>query len=138
METRTFSELLTQARLDSAYPTVQEFTDRAGIAERCYTKYIKGEGWPNVETLKRIIRNCGIPESLGFTLQDVRAREKAYRLGVRVGMPTVTANIPELADRILREIEFELKRSGVTMMPRTQRVCINRITTLLKSTLEVQ
>lgn len=130
-----FKEVLAQARRQSPYPNRTDFARAAQISRRAYERYEAGATIPEEEYLERIILHCSISTDMAVRLRQLRTEALARRAGVPVGNPLPDLNVSELAERIQKEIEYELKRAGVKLMPSTKRVCARRIAMILSTAL---
>ena len=130
-----FNEVLTTARKQSPYPHRADFARVAQIARRTYERYEAGSVIPAEEYLERIIQHCAIPMETAARLRALRTIALAKRAGVPIGTPLPELNVSELAERIQKEVEYELKRAGVKLMPSTKRVCARRIAMILSTAL---
>jgi transcriptional regulator with XRE-family HTH domain len=130
-----FKEALAEARKNSRYPHRPDFAKAAHVARRTYEKYEAGDTVPSEEYLERIILHCSISTETADRLRRLRTETLARRAGVPVGTPFPDLNVSELAERIQKEIEYELKRAGVKLMPSTKRVCARRIAMILNTAL---
>jgi len=130
-----FRDALTQARKQSPYPHRTDFARRAQMTRRTYERYEAGSVIPAEEYLERIIRHCAIPPETAERLWRLRTEALAKRAGVPVGAPLPDLDVSELAERIQKEVEYELKRAGVKLMPSTKRVCARRIAMILSTAL---
>jgi hypothetical protein len=134
---QTFHEALREVRVSSRYPRRCDFIRVAGIYSRSYSRYESGAHLPELQYLEQIIHRCGIPEAVAKRLRELHAIEAARRLGVEMRQLPATLNVSELAERIQRETEYELKRAHLFITSRTRQVCIRRIEMLLKDALRI-
>lgn len=131
-----FHELLIEARKQSSYPLQIDFAHRAHVDRRDYQRWEYGELLPGDESFNRIVTLCGVPKSLCERLRMLLNKARASRAGISIGTAAVLdLNVSALAERIHREVEFELKRMNVKVTPRMRRVCTRRIEMILSSAL---
>lgn len=133
-----FKDVLKAAREASFYRTQTAFAKTSGIHIRDLEKYEDGEVFPKPETLEKIIRMTGIPESTAQHLRKALNDDRAKRLGLKLDTNVPDIDIPSLAEKIQREIEYELKRERIRVPLKTSRVCQRRVAIILKSALELK
>ena len=133
----SFHDALRDARLSSRYPRMCDFTRIAGVREHTYAQCESGRRFLTVLHLEQTIHRCGISETVANNLRQLHAIEVAKRLGITIRQLPPNLNVSELAAKIQREVEYELKRSRLTITTRTRQVCTRRIEMLLKDSLEI-
>jgi len=136
MRMASFSEEMTRIRLGSRYPDKTDFARYAGLHPKLYRDYENGLKLPTKDTLEKIIKGTCLTEDEAVLLREVRNDDKARRSGIDLRpVGSIKADVPNLAERIQKELEYELKRASITVSPRTRRVCIRRIEIILKDAL---
>lgn len=123
---------LKRVREESRFPRRLDFIERCQMDERNYRRFEAGENVPSEATLEKILVNCFIPEAKAKKLRHLANIARARKLGVRMPQ-TMDVNVSDLAEKIQRELEFELRRTGVKVTPRTRKVCLRRIEIILKN-----
>lgn len=131
-----FREVLKEARAECPYPHLIDFARVSQLSKNACRGFEDGTKFPAPETLERMIHYCAIPSKVAARLRELHMVERAKRAGVPIGSPLV--NVSELAERIQREVEYELKRAHIQLTPRTRRVCVRRIGMLLSDALGVK
>ena len=132
-----FHEALREARKSSRYPLLSDFARKADLLSRTTRKYESGEALPPIKVLNEIIDRCGMAEHEAQKLRELHAIEVARRLGVTFRRIPNTLNVSDLAIRIQREIEYELKREQIFVTKKTNNACVRRIEMLLKDALRL-
>jgi len=126
-----FNELLVEVRKASNYPHPKDFASRLPINYRTYRRWETGELLPSDLSFERMLTACRIPSESYHQLQILLNKERAKRRGIKLNPSGANLNLPSIAERIEREVEFELKRLNVTVTPRMRRVCTHRIHMIL-------
>jgi hypothetical protein len=134
----SFGETLRRARKTSRYPRGVDFTKIAGITWNKYRTYESGVSLPSISTLEKIIQRCCLSEEAAKNLIELRAIAIIRRHGVTMKPLPATLNVSELAEKIQREVEYELKRAQLQVTTHTRQVCTRRIEMLLKDALGIQ
>lgn len=134
---RPFHEVLRDARKSSRYSRLCDFLVQVGMHKKSYTRYESGEQIPKASYLERILKYSGFSESVCSELRELHAEAVAEKSGVAVKRLPATLNVSELAAKIQREIEYELKRERLFVTKRTSHVCVRRIEMLLKDALRL-
>jgi len=130
-----FQDALKEVRSGSAYPRSIDFSRAIGIPRRTYTHYETGDQYPAEETLERIIRYAAVPNNVAIKLRELRNKGLALRAGIELVVLSVNVDVSSLAEKIQREVEYELKRAGIKMTPRSRKVCVRRINMILDDAL---
>ena len=131
-----FSEELQRIRMASRYPDMGDFAKYAGLHPAMYRDYERGTRVPSKPTLEKIIEGTCLTEEEAKHLREVLNAERARRAGIDLRPPgTLKVDIPRVSEKIVREIEYELKRVGITMSKRKRDVCILRAEMILKDAL---
>jgi transcriptional regulator with XRE-family HTH domain len=140
MDKNQFAIELAQARKESRYPLLKDFTKYVGISINTYKEYEKGRSLPSPKFLDIILDRSGIATDTAEVLRKLYNQEKAARAGVKLGPQSpVNINLENLSKKILRDIEYEIRRGhGVALSPRTQRACLHRIQMWLRNKLELE
>ena len=133
----SFHEALRSARKSSRYPRRCDFIQVSGVTRSTYGRYESGAHLPELQYLERIIQECGISEAIANKLRELHAVEVAQRLGVKIRQLPATLDVSELAEKIGREIEYELKRARLFITSHTRQVCTRRIEMLLRDSLRI-
>jgi transcriptional regulator with XRE-family HTH domain len=132
----SFGDELKRLRQSSRYPDMSDFARYAGVVPDQYRDYERGKRIPNKETLEKLIFGGGLSDEDATVLREARNVERARQCGVDLSPPgSLHIDVPALAESIQKEIEFELKRSQVTVSSRKWRVIARRIEILLKNAL---
>ena len=131
-----FSEELQQIRKASRYPDMKDFARYSGLHPEMYRDYEKGTRVPSKVTLEKIISGACLTKEEAKHLREVLNAERAHRAGIDLRPPgAIELDIPKVSERIVREIEYELKRAGITISNRKRDVCILRAEMILKDAL---
>lgn len=132
-----FAECLRYIRSRSPYPVKSDFSAASGMSRRMYLHYEDGERLPRPKSLEQMILQCRISTQDADKLRDVWNRSKAEQAGVKINPLAPDINVSELSERVVKEVEYELKRTNIRLTPRTRRVCKRRIAMILSDTLGV-
>ena len=131
-----FCDLLKKVREESHYPTSRATAEICGLNRKIYLRYENGKAIPSLRVLDRIISRLLVPEKLGQELRRLRMVEGESRYEAQV---RAEIDPREVAAKIQRELEYELKRvGGIEVTPRTRRVCKVRIEMILKHALGME
>lgn len=129
-------DLLKSLREESHYPTRRSAAQICGVHERNYRGYEEGKSLPSDERIDLIVSKLSIPADKADELKRLKNRERAARMGVDLNGGRPPVNVSEVAAKIQREVEYELRRvGGVEVTPKTRRVCLARIEMILKHAL---
>jgi len=132
-----FHEAIRKARFESQYPRLCDFVRVSRVSHDTYVQYESGLRLPKLQSLNRIILHSGISEQTAKKLREIHAISLARRLGVEMRQLPPGLKASELAEKIQREVEYELKRVGTSITGNTSRVCARRIEILLKDALRI-
>jgi transcriptional regulator with XRE-family HTH domain len=115
---------------------MRDFAHYSGIHKEHYREYELGTKLPTKVTLEKIIEGTCLTEEEAVLLRETRNEEKARRSGIDLRPAgSLKIDVSNLAEKIQKELEYELKRSTVTLSKRTRRVCIRRIEIILRDAL---
>jgi hypothetical protein len=128
---------LKEARAQCPYPALVDFSRAAQISDDSCWEYERGRELPPQATLENIIKRCSIPEGLAAKLRVLHMEARVARANISV-VPAPTLDVSELAEKIQREVDYELKRVNIQLTPQTRRVCVRRIGMLLNDALGVK
>ena len=130
-----FYEVLREARRQSPYKSAADFARHAGLTERTYQAYESGMRVPAIEVLEYIVGRSSVLPKIGEKLFVLHRLALAEKSGIDLSIFEQKVNVSELAEKIEREVEYELKRYNITVTPRIRRVCIRRISMILDGAL---
>lgn len=130
-----FHEVLREARRQSPYKSAADFARHARLTERTYQAYESGMRVPSLEVLEYIVSRSSVLPKISKKLFVFHRLALAEKNGVDLSIFEQAVDVSELAERIGKEVEYELKRYNITVTPRIRRVCVRRIAMILDSAL---
>ena len=130
-----FHEVLRDARRQSPYKSAADFARHAGLTERTYQAYESGMRVPSLEVLEYIVGRSSVLPKIGEKLFVLHRLALAEKSGIDLNIFEQTVNVSELAEKIGKEVEYELKRYNIHVTPRIRRVCNRRIAMILDGAL---
>ena len=130
-----FHEVLREARRQSPYKSASDFARHASIRIRTYTHYENGTRVPSREVLDHIVSRSSVLPKLGEKLFAIHRLALAEKSGIDLDIFKQPVDVSDLAEKISREISYELKRYNITLTPRINRVCQRRIAMILDGAL---
>lgn len=129
-----FCETLKKTRRRS-HQTAADFAKYANLRPRTYYSYESGGRIPPEPVLEAIINKTSLTSMEAEKLRSLHRLAMAERPDVDMSMFEHLVDVSGLAERIAKEIGFELKRYNITVTPRIQRVCERRISMILDDAL---
>ena len=126
-----FHEVLREARRQSPYQSAADFARHAGLMEQTYQAYESGKRVPSIEALEYIVSRSSVLPKIGEKLFVLHRLALAEKNGVDLSIFEQNVDVSELAERIGKEVEYELKRYNIDVTPRIRRVCVRRIFMIL-------
>jgi len=130
-----FHEVLREARRQSLYRSASDFARHAGLNERTYRAYEEGMRVPSLDVLNYIIERSFILPKIKEKLYVLHRLALAEKSGIDLDIFERPVNVSDLAEKIGREVKYELKRYNITVTPRIERVCVRRIAMILDGAL---
>jgi len=130
-----FHEVLREARRQSPYRTASDFARHAGLNERTYRCYEEGMRVPSLDVLNYIVERSPILPKIKEKLYVLHRLALAEKSGVDLDIFKQSVNVSDLAEKIGREVKYELQRYNITITPRIERVCARRIAMILDGAL---
>lgn len=130
-----FHEVLRDARRQSPYKSASDFARHAGISPRTYTNYESGTRVPSLEDLEYIVSRSSVLPKIGEKLFVLHRLALAEKSGIDLDIFKQPVDVSDLAEKIGREVGYELKRYNITLTPRIKRVCTRRIAMILDGAL---
>ena len=130
-----FKDVLMAIRKASFYRSRASFGKALGCSEKAFFDYESGETIPNPETVEKIIYKAGISDGIARQLRAAANVGRAKKKGIQVEVMLPTAGLSDVTDKILHEIEHELKRAGIKIPAKTSQICGKRIAIILGSVL---
>jgi hypothetical protein len=86
---------------------------------------------PSAEVLKYIVSRSSVLPKIREKLFVLHRLALAEKSGIDLDIFERPVNVSELAERISKEVGYELKRYNIHVTPRIRRVCIRRIAMIL-------
>ena len=130
-----FHEVLREARRQSRYKYSCDFAEHAGLVERTYNAYESGDRVPSLEILEQIISKTTVLPQMEAKLRTAHRLSLAEKHGVDLSIFENRVDVSDLSEKVIRELEYELRRYNITLTPQIKRVCVRRISMLLDSAL---
>jgi len=130
-----FHEVLKEARRQSPYKSASDFARHAGISIRTYVNYENGTRVPSREILDYIVSRSSVLPEIGEKLFVLHRLALAEKSGIDLDIFEQPVDVSDLAEKIGREIGYELQRYNITLTPRIKRVCTRRIAMILDGAL---
>jgi hypothetical protein len=122
-------------REESHYPSLNSLAEHLSVEKFTIQRWER-ESIPQPTSLDHIVERLHLSKEKEAKLRLLWHREKAQSLGVDLNAELPKVNVSEVAAKIQREVEYELKRVGhIKLTPRTRRVCVARIEMILRSVL---
>lgn len=90
---------------------------------------------PSLDVLNYIIERSFILPQIKEKLYVLHRLALAEKSGIDLDIFEQPVNVSDLAEKIGREVKYELKRYNITVTPRIERVCVRRITMILDGAL---
>jgi len=134
-----FNVLLKRFRQESRWPEAWDFANRVGCSRGGYAKYENGTRLPNQQDLERIVRLALFTEGQAAAISNSWVLAQTRKAGIPCAGNEASKGIdvPKLATKLANEVQYELKRDGVLITPITRNVLERRMTTILRSVLEL-
>lgn len=130
-----FYEALKEVRERSPYRSAADFARHTDLVPRTYSGYETGQNVPSEFVLERIINKSSVPPMIAERLRSLHRLAIAEKSGVDLSMFERIVDASDLAERIIKELEYELKRYNITITPRIRRVCNRRVSMILDNAL---
>jgi transcriptional regulator with XRE-family HTH domain len=130
-----FHEVLKEARKQSSFKSANDFARHAGLHIRTYSAYESGQRVPSAEVLGYIVSRSSVLPKIGERLFVLHRLALAEKSGIDLNIFERPVDVSDLAEKIGREVKYELKRYNITVTPRIERVCVRRIAMILDGAL---
>lgn len=90
---------------------------------------------PSLEVLNYIVERSSVLPKLGEKLYVLHRLALAEKSGIDLDIFKQPIDVSDLAEKISREVGYELQRYSIALTPRVQRVCTRRIAMILDGAL---